>query len=253
LWAGPVNLALGHHRRALVAQRTSRARLLSVEYEDVMQIHKLIIAAALLSSAIALPLQAATVARWKFEEGAGSAFIAGAGARNNGALINQASFSTDSRSSTRSTFSVAFDGANDVAVVPDSPSLRVQSALTVEAWIKPNPGARVIIGKQLGNSCCVNSYQIELNPFRFQLTDTSSQDHIIGASSDPSPNVWHHVAATWDGSTMRLYLDRVEVGSGPFSGTIGYDANPLLIGGEDDGAGIPGCCLFTGLIDDVRI
>lgn len=32
--------------------------------------------------------------------------------------------------------------------------------------------------------------------------------------------VFHHVAGTFDGSTMRLYLDGVEVGSLPVSGTI---------------------------------
>ena len=52
---------------------------------------------------------------------------------------------------------------------------------------------------------------------------------------------------------MKLYLDGILVKSRPFAGPIGYDNNPVLIGGEDDGAGIPGCCLFKGAIDRVRI
>ena len=216
------------------------------------QVRKSVLVVGLLSGALVMPLQAGTVARWTFEEGVGSAFVTGNGNKNAGVLINQASFSSDTRSA-RSAYSASFDGSNDIAVVPDSPSLRIQNALTIEAWIKPSSAAHVVIGKQFGHGCCANSYQIELNSFRFQLTDASGESHFVDASSVPTPDVWQHVAATWDGSTMRLYLDRVEVGSTPFSGTIGYDANPLLIGGEDDGAGVPGCCLYNGLIDDVRI
>ena len=110
-----------------------------------------------------------------------------------------------------------------------------------------------MVGKQFGSDCCVNSYQIELNPFRFQLTDTTGQDYYIIGPSNPTANQWHHVAGTWNGDIMKLYLDKKLVASGAFAGAIGYDRNPVLIGGDDDGSGIPGSALFKGLIDQVRI
>jgi hypothetical protein len=125
--------------------------------------------------------------------------------------------------------------------------------LTIEALIKAEPGARVVVGKQLFGGCCVNSFQLELNPFRFQLTGSSGDDHLIGPGFEPPVGQWVHIAGTWNGSTMRLYLNGTEVASDSFSGSIGYDSNPVLIGGEDDGGGIPGCCLFRGHIDEVRL
>jgi hypothetical protein len=194
---------------------------------------------------------AATVAYWSFEQGSGVSFVDASTRSNRGTLVNGLSYTTDVHTTGSGVYSVLFDGTNDIAVIPSSDSLRPRR-ITVEAWVKPRPGSRVIVGKQLGTACCVNSYQLELNPFRFQLTDTAGQPHLIGAG-EPSVDEWHHIAGTWDGSTMRLYLDGVEIASGPFSGTIGYDSNPVLIGGEDDGAGVPGGHMFSGAIDEVRI
>ena len=65
---------------------------------------------------------------------------------------------------------------------------------------------------------------------------------------------WHHVAGTYDGSFVRLYVDSVEVGSGtPTSITIGYRLSPdndLIIGQYT------GTCRqypFKGDIDEVEI
>jgi hypothetical protein len=150
-------------------------------------------------------------------------------------------------------FALLFDGINDIAVVPDSKTLRPRRAITLEAWINPSaPDTGIIVGKQLSiEDNTFNSYQ--LDPLCFSLTDESGD--MIKACTDegPSPNVWHHFVGTWDGSAMELFVDAVLVASEPFAGPILYDNNPVLIGGEDDGLGIPGCCLFSGMIDQVKI
>ncbi|MBA7558226.1 hypothetical protein ES705_51021 [subsurface metagenome] len=59
---------------------------------------------------------------------------------------------------------------------------------------------------------------------------------------------WHHIAGTYDGSNLRLYVDGSEVGSGKsVSKTIGYSAGDLFIGSYGMGY------YFDGLIDEVRI
>ena len=61
-------------------------------------------------------------------------------------------------------------------------------------------------------------------------------------------NQWTHLAGTWDGSTLRLYLGGVEVASQPRSGTLEVNNSPLHIGGNTyNGEN------FSGLIDEVRI
>ena len=170
--------------------------------------------------------EAQTVAHWEFEEGRGVSFADSSGRVNTGTLVNGLSFIPDAHLTGSGVYSASFDGNNDIAVIRDSPSLRPRWRITVEAWVKPGSGSRVIVGKQFGIGCCVNSYQLELAPFRFQLTDTVGQDHLVSANA-PTLDEWHHVAGTWNGLTMRLYLDGVEVASAPFSGRIGYDTNPV--------------------------
>ena len=59
---------------------------------------------------------------------------------------------------------------------------------------------------------------------------------------------WTHLATTYDGATLRLYVDGVQVSSKPQTGTLASSANPLQIGGDD----IYGQ-YFSGLIDEVRV
>jgi hypothetical protein len=203
---------------------------------------------------LASPAEGQTIADWQFEEGSGVVFLNSvttgpARDTNNGVLINQLGYQIF-QFEDEERFSLLFDGINDIGVVSDSRSLRPQRRLSLEAWINPSPGARVVLGKQVGDGT-FNSYQLELDPFCFNLTDDAGETKACGPG--PSPDEWHHIAGTWDGSTMELYLDDVLVASAPFAGPVAYDNNPVLIGGEDDGAGIPGCCLFAGAIDRVKI
>ena len=90
---------------------------------------------------------------------------------NDGILINQLGYvSVEIDGEER--FALLFDGINDIAVVPDSQTLRPRRAISIEALINPSPGARVIIGKQISiEDNTFNSYQLELDPFCFNLTD----------------------------------------------------------------------------------
>ena len=65
---------------------------------------------------------------------------------------------------------------------------------------------------------------------------------------------WHHYAATYDGSTMKIYVDGVEGGSASASVTIPDSTKPLLVG-TTYGAMETGISqgYFAGLIDEVRI
>ena len=59
---------------------------------------------------------------------------------------------------------------------------------------------------------------------------------------------WTHVATTYDGATMRLFVNGTQVASQPATGPLDASTSPLEIGGSlvDGGP-------FAGLIDDVRV
>src|SRR4029077_17273374 len=61
-------------------------------------------------------------------------------------------------------------------------------------------------------------------------------------------HTWAHLAATYDGATMRLYVNGVQVARRAQTGPIATSTNPLQIGGDS----LYGQ-YFAGRIDEVRI
>ena len=66
----------------------------------------------------------------------------------------------------------------------------------------------------------------------------------------PSPvNAWTHVALTYDGSTLRLFVNGTQVATRASTGTLQATTNPLSIGGNQSRS----ASTSTGLIDEVRV
>src|SRR4029453_16821751 len=70
---------------------------------------------------------------------------------------------------------------------------------------------------------------------------------LVGPAALPV-NTWSHVAATYNGSMHRLYVNGAQVAAVSRSGKIGASAKPLRIGGN----AILGEW-FSGTIDEVRV
>jgi hypothetical protein len=69
------------------------------------------------------------------------------------------------------------------------------------------------------------------------------------SGTDPVPvDRWSHVAVTYDGATLRLYVDGRQAASRAITGAIQTPSNPVWIGGN-----LPYGEHFDGLIDEVRI
>ena len=69
------------------------------------------------------------------------------------------------------------------------------------------------------------------------------------ASSKLSTSAWRHLAVTYDGTTLRIFIDGVQLGSAAATGGVAVSNGALQIGGSsiwiDE--------WYSGLIDDVRI
>jgi regulation of enolase protein 1 (concanavalin A-like superfamily) len=75
---------------------------------------------------------------------------------------------------------------------------------------------------------------------------TNWNTYAMRTLSSADLNVWKHVAMTFNGTTVRLFLDGVEVASA--TGTHGSNNNPLLFG-----RWTPASEYWNGLVDEVRI
>ncbi|MEM6929076.1 MAG: LamG-like jellyroll fold domain-containing protein, partial [Myxococcota bacterium] len=125
---------------------------------------------------------------------------------------------------------------------------------TVEAWINvPNyasnvhyvslyQNAYIVLGDYSGG--VISTWADGLSPI-----DAGS------SISQPSPTTdeWHHIAFTYDGSVQRIYIDGVEAGNAPTTGTLTLDDGTfpqgLTIGARYSG----GTQYVVGQMDNVRL
>ena len=184
------------------------------------------------------------VAAFSFNEGTGTTVADSSGNGNNGTITN-GTWTTSGRFAN----ALVFNGSNALVTIPDASSLHLTAAMTLEAWVNPsavNSTWRDVIYK--GN----DNYYLE-------GTSTSNSAPAIGGTfggananvygtAGLAVNTWAHLAATYDGSTLRLYVNGTQVSSTARTGSIATSTNPLQIGGDS----IYGQ-YFNGLIDEVRI
>jgi hypothetical protein len=150
----------------------------------------------------------------------------------------------------------AFEFHNGYVRVPDAPSLD-SPMLTVEAWVKATaPGPYAYIVDKGINGTVAASYGLYTG-FTGGLFFYVYNGESAAVSPDAGARIWdgqwHHVAGTYDGNTVRLYVDGKQAGNGtPATGPIDYN----LPGGNDVAIGSylgPGVWNFNGPIDELSI
>lgn len=196
------------------------------------------------------------VGHWPVDEGIGSQINDLSGQNNHGIISGNPVWSADR---IQGPFSFDLDGTGDYALAPDSPSLNITTAITMATWIKPSAyGTQDLIKKAVNGG--TDGYELALatngsgspapsKPFvRFNQVTNGDAFRVSALSDYPIDGSWMHVAATWDGSTIRLYINGVEENSTAFTGPIATNALPLGIGGQSNGART-----FNGQMDDIRL
>ena len=137
-------------------------------------------------------------------------------------------------------------GGGQAAVAPLTPLLNLGTRFTLETWIyleTPVPYG-LIMGKRLESDPFV-AYAIDLGPSgrRVEFAQSTGQPgsyRSVTAPSDLPFQRWTHVAATVDGSVVRLSVDGVEVASGQSPGSSpAMDTVPLSIGGATSATYVP--------------
>jgi glucose/arabinose dehydrogenase/PKD repeat protein len=181
------------------------------------------------------------VAAYGFNEGNGLGLIDLSGHGNNG-LVHGATWTAG-----RFGNALLFDGVSAFVDINDSTSLHLSNAMTLEAWVYPtiNPaGWMDVIYKE--------------NDI-YYLEGSSIPNGVPAAGGNFSPipvyaptalgvNTWSHIASTYDGNVIRLFINGVQVASKAQGGLITSSRQPLSLGGDT----VYGQH-WSGKIDEVRI
>ena len=189
------------------------------------------------------------VAAYNFEEGYGATMVDASGKGNHG--------------TTRGTIRVAkgkfgqaasFDGIDDWITVNDSNTLDLTTGMTLEAWVYPTAamtgtGWQTVVNKEQPSGFGAAYYlaaNSDLNQPEAAVYTTDWRKLYGGPAV--SANQWTHLAATYDGSTLKLYVNGAQVSSQPQTGGIDVTNGVLRIGGSATWGEF-----FKGYIDEVRI
>jgi hypothetical protein len=190
-------------------------------------------------------IPAGLVAAYGFNEGTG-ATVADVSGNNNNGTISGATWTTQGRYGS----ALSFNGINSVVRIASAASLNLASAMTLEAWVKPTApqsGWRTIMQHE------VDAYFLNASNDNGPLlpsgggTFNGTVAYVSGSTANPV-NAWTHVALTYDGATLRLYVNDNLAASQPRTGSIQTNSNPLWIGGNS-----PYGEYFQGMIDEVRV
>lgn len=196
-------------------------------------------AAVSFKSANASFLDEDLLALWQFNENSGN--IAGDSQGDNDGTITGAEWVTGFNQT-----ALNFNGSNGNVEIPTNDALNiVNDKLSLSVWFKKdinNAGGAFIMNNvkyYLRIDKNGRTTFVVYNP-TWNSIDVSWSNRIIDTD-------WHNVVATYDGSSMKLYIDTVLLAEKSTSGNIQSSSANILIGSE------PGKNYFLGLIDEVAI
>ena len=194
------------------------------------------------------------IARWSMDEGAGNVIQDLSANANTGILQgNQWSM----QSPDQSPYSLSFDGSTSRV---DLGNLDLTgNSMTITFWFNATDfgvhDAR-FISKAADQGNEDHFWMISTlngSTLRFRLKTNGTTGLLTSQSNLLTTNEWTHVAATYDGTAMKLYVNGIEISSQTKSGNI--DSDPAVhaaIGNQPAQAG-GGSRPFHGLIDEMRI
>lgn len=158
---------------------------------------------------------------------------------------------------------LSFDGDNDYVLIPDSSSLDISgNQISFEFWMNsavdlpyPTTPEEAMYFFDKGDAY-VGSIQMDAgNPtyygrLTFSLPFSTPDNKYIRSTRDSwSANTWYHIALTYDGSIMRIYVNGVLDNAVEAGGNVHTSGFPLAIGSYCLGT----YNFFEGMIDEFAI
>jgi hypothetical protein len=165
------------------------------------------------------------VGYWKFDEGGGITTVDSSGNGNTGTLLPAGS--EPQWVNGKFNKGLQFDGVNDYVDVGNGVSLSPSNFITIAGWVYLRSGG----GKHFDSSPITKGWTYtslgfdnSATPLQLAQLKTSVNGLLtIHGDTVASLDNWHYSSLTYDGQTIRIYLDGKQTASQSASGTIVYN------------------------------
>jgi len=145
-----------------------------------------------------------------------------------------------------------FDGSNDYVDCGNSASVQRNGtqSLTLEAWVKPTGGQWVAVISKFVHTASNEGYSLEIftdNKVSLLYGNNWSDWNATTSSTSLTPGVWSHIAATYDGTTVKVYINGLLTQSATWTNGLTDSGTNLLLGARS------GTTFYSGQMDEVRV
>lgn len=184
---------------------------------------------------------------WSFEDSSGTTITDSSLYGNNGTLVGDAALGIGYINQ-----GLVLDGSGDYVKVPSSTQLEMSNALSIVGWFKRSssggastPGVLEKSGEYrilaLGSAGATSTWRFDI-----RAADDSGWESLTTSSALPTDS-WQHIAATYDGTIMRIYVNGLLDGTRSTTAGIKTGMGELSIGRRDS------LGTFSGSIDELLI
>ena len=187
----------------------------------------------------------------EFSEGQGTTAFDSSGNGNHAALRGGATWGPG-----RIGGGLALDGTNDLAAIADAPSLAASDALSVAGWVRRTSapaGWHQLVSRQQTTTTTdqfLLGFQGATPNFGVRTPSGTTK---AGSGSVPLGQ-WVHLAGTYNGNRVILYVNGVERARVAKTGALVASSRPVLLGANANGTDpLAGSEFLAGGLDEVRL
>lgn len=148
--------------------------------------------------------------------------------------------------------SMLFNGSTGYITLPTATNGNGQTAISIEMWANLTTTA---LGASSNLISSGNTVGANVGYILFWNGTTTLQCAIGNGTTHttvsypvaPVAGAWWHIVATWDGTTIRIFVNGAQVASGAFSGTISASLGPIIAASTGFSS------FFPGYLDEAAI
>ncbi len=146
-----------------------------------------------------------------------------------------------------------FNGSSGKIIMGNN--LNLTNTMTFSAWVKLSTisGAQTIICKAESGAYSVEFNTASAGKFSWNPLINGGYRSVV-ADSNAVANVWYYVVASYDGSTVKLFINgKQQASTVSISGSVTTTTEPFTIGANPGAGGTSFTNYLNGQIDDVRV